>query len=460
MKKGTSRISIIIIGVIILSIVLTVVAYNGIYAHKKVFFAQVAKSFSLVDSKVKSLQVNNIFTNKFVVNIMSQIDENLLTPEFKELQRFLNRNKLEGKLDVNKNNLNTSIRLIFNENYTEKLKAHAVSKDLKTYVTLYDKTNNEYIEVEKNDAVKILKSIIFSKNRNENVQKILKEVAKEINSKSIIYEKERIVVDLVNLDTNKYTLELSQENLKKVVTKSIENIKKDKKLMIELNDYIALNIDDNKQAEDVLKDLEETLLKLVSDTLSVKLSISLDEKQNIVAINFENVTRKDIKQDYKVDIYNVKTKNQDILINLYKNGEKFISLVSKRMENGSINATANVKDLIVNMLLSKKENDITFEYTVKEKTETKKEEEENIINNVKINGDMTYRQVVNNGYISYTINSITNGSIYGQKVDLKITVDGMAEKTDKVEELDQNIMIKKYKKMPIDFIINRISEII
>ena len=280
MKKGTSRISIIIIGVIILSIVLTVVAYNGIYAHKKVFFAQVAKSFSLVDSKVKSLQVNNIFTNKFVVNIMSQIDENLLTPEFKELQRFLNRNKLEGKLDVNKNNLNTSIRLIFNENYTEKLKAHAVSKDLKTYVTLYDKTNNEYIEVEKNDAVKILKSIIFSKNRNENVQKILKEVAKEINSKSIIYEKERIVVDLVNLDTNKYTLELSQENLKKVVTKSIENIKKDKKLMIELNDYIALNIDDNKQAEDVLKDLEETLLKLVSDTLSVKLSISLDEKQN------------------------------------------------------------------------------------------------------------------------------------------------------------------------------------
>lgn len=457
MKKGTSRISIIIIGVIVISTLLSIVVYNGVYAHKKVFFASIAKSFANVDSKIQNLKINNIVTNKFVVNFISQIDENILTPELREVQRFLNSNKLEGKIDLNKNNLNTSIRLIFNENYNEKLKVHFVNDDLKNYITFYEKTDNEYVEVEKKDSIKLAKALIFSKSRNENIQKIIENIAKEIESSKIVKENERIVIDEVNIDAKTYSIELSGEKLQEVITNSIKNIKKDKKLMIELNDYIALNVDDNKQAEDVLEDLEKTLIEKASKTLKIKLAISLGENDNIVKITYESVANKNLVDNYKIDLLNYKTKNQDVQIDIYKNGNKDLSFVSKSLDNNSINMTANIKNMIVNMLITKQENAATFEYSIKQNIEEK--ENENELSKVNVKGKLEYLQVKNPSDVSYTINQITEGNVYGNKLDFKFTVDGMLENTDKIDELDKNIMIKKYNKLPIDYLYNRISEV-
>ena len=457
MKKGTSRISIIIIGVIVISTLLSIVVYNGVYAHKKVFFASIAKSFTSVDSKIQNLKINNIVTNKFVVNFISQIDENILTPELREVQRFLNSNKLEGKIDLNKNNLNTSIRLIFNENYNEKLKVHFVNDDLKNYITFYEKTDNEYVEVEKKDSIKLAKALIFSKSRNENIQKIIENIAKEIESSKIVKENERIVIDEVNIDAKTYSIELSGEKLQEVITNSIKNIKKDKKLMIELNDYIALNVDDNKQAEDVLEDLEKTLIEKASKTLKIKLAISLGENDNIVKITYESVANKNLVDNYKIDLLNYKTKNQDVQIDIYKNGNKDLSFVSKSLDNNSINMTANIKNMIVNMLIAKQENAATFEYSIKQNIEEK--ENENELSKVNVKGKLEYLQVKNPSDVSYTINQITEGNVYGNKLDFKFTVDGMLENTDKIDELDKNIMIKKYNKLPIDYLYNRISEV-
>lgn len=457
MKKGTSRISIIIIGVIVISTLLSIVVYNGVYAHKKVFFASIAKSFASVDSKIQNLKINNIVTNKFLVNFISQIDENILTPELREVQRFLNSNKLEGKIDLNKNNLNTSIRLIFNENYNEKLKVHFVNDDLKNYITFYEKTDNEYVEVEKKDSIKLAKALIFSKSRNENTQKIIENIAKEIESSKIVRENERIVIDEVNIDAKTYSIELSGEKLQEVITNSIKNIKKDKKLMIELNDYIALNVDDNKQAEDVLEDLEKTLIEKASKTLKIKLAISLGENDNIVKITYESVANKNLVDNYKIDLLNYKTKNQDVQIDIYKNGNKDLSFVSKSLDNNSINMTANIKNMIVNMLITKQENAATFEYSIKQNIEEK--ENENELSKVNVKGKLEYLQVKNPSDVSYTINQITEGNVYGNKLDFKFTVDGMLENTDKIDELDKNIMVKKYNKLPIDYLYNRISEV-
>lgn len=457
MKKGTSRISIIIIGVIVISTLLSIVVYNGVYAHKKVFFASIAKSFASVDSKIQNLKINNIVTNKFLVNFISQIDENILTPELREVQRFLNSNKLEGKIDLNKNNLNTSIRLIFNENYNEKLKVHFVNNDLKNYITFYEKTDNEYVEVEKKDSIKLAKALIFSKSRNENTQKIIENIAKEIESSKIVRENERIVIDEVNIDAKTYSIELSSEKLQEVITNSIKNIKKDKKLMIELNDYIALNVDDNKQAEDVLDDLEKTLIEKASKTLKIKLAISLGENNNIVKITYESVANKNLVDNYKIDLLNYKTKNQDVQIDIYKNGNKDLSFVSKSLDNNSINMTANIKKMIVNMLITKQENAATFEYSIKQNIEEK--ENENELSKVNVKGKLEYLQVKNPSDVSYTINQITEGNVYGNKLDFKFTVDGMLENTDKIDELDKNIMVKKYNKLPIDYLYNRISEV-
>lgn len=457
MKKGTSRISIMIIGVIVISTLLSIVVYNGVYAHKKVFFASIAKSFASVDSKIQNLKINNIVTNKFLVNFISQIDENILTPELREVQRFLNSNKLEGKIDLNKNNLNTSIRLIFNENYNEKLKVHFVNNDLKNYITFYEKTDNEYVEVEKKDSIKLAKALIFSKSRNENTQKIIENIAKEIESSKIVRENERIVIDEVNIDAKTYSIELSSEKLQEVITNSIKNIKKDKKLMIELNDYIALNVDDNKQAEDVLDDLEKTLIEKASKTLKIKLAISLGENNNIVKITYESVANKNLVDNYKIDLLNYKTKNQDVQIDIYKNGNKDLSFVSKSLDNNSINMTANIKNMIVNMLITKQENAATFEYSIKQNIEEK--ENENELSKVNVKGKLEYLQVKNPSDVSYTINQITEGNVYGNKLDFKFTVDGMLENTDKIDELDKNIMVKKYNKLPIDYLYNRISEV-
>lgn len=457
MKKGTSRISIIIIGVIVISTLLSIVVYNGVYAHKKVFFASIAKSFASVDSKIQNLKINNIVTNKFLVNFISQIDENILTPELREVQRFLNSNKLEGKIDLNKNNLNTSIRLIFNENYNEKLKVHFVNNDLKNYITFYEKTDNEYVEVEKKDSIKLAKALIFSKSRNENTQKIIENIAKEIESSKIVRENERIVIDEVNIDAKTYSIELSGEKVQEVITNSIKNIKKDKKLMIELNDYIALNVDDNKQAEDVLDDLEKTLIEKASKTLKIKLAISLGENNNIVKITYESVANKNLVDNYKIDLLNYKTKNQDVQIDIYKNGNKDLSFVSKSLDNNSINMTANIKNMIVNMLITKQENAATFEYSIKQNVEEK--ENENELSKVNVKGKLEYLQVKNPSDVSYTINQITEGNVYGNKLDFKFTVDGMLENTDKIDELDKNIMVKKYNKLPIDYLYNRISEV-
>lgn len=420
MKRGLSKISIMILGTMLVIVVLAIIVYQGLYANKVVLFNNLTNFSKNVAQKIEKYKVKEIISSDF--SIKTEVNETS-----NENIKFLKENNnIEGKLDLNRENMEFSLKLNLKDKEREKDKIHYINKELVEYITLYKKSGDKYIKKEKNDLYKLLIALSNTSSKEQNIEKVFKRVIKEVPNKSIYIEDAKVKLEEKEINTKRYILSLTSTELEQVIMNSMKNIREDKKLLLELDTVFLKSLSGKAKAENVISNAEEELRIFANSLNELKVILDLDENNNIV--NIETLVKDVNKKDKNLKVTMLQAKNVEFSLIYKEANETIFTFLNKKLDASQYNATICYKDVICNTLI-KKEQLITVDYSLK----SKKTDNPYGIGTL----------IITNEKEKYNVLLKYDGNIEDEKLNLKVDMNGTKKKVDKLDDFEKGFGFKE-----------------
>ena len=427
MKRGLSKISVIVLGALCLILVLSFIAYQGMFVHKKIMFEKLGVFANNAIEKIEKYKSKEIISTNFTIK--TNVEESDI-----ELTDFLNENNnIEGKLDFNKENLDFSLKANFKSDAKENFKVHYINKDLEKYITMYKGTGDTYYKVEKNNIVKLLTILAKTPSKDRNIEKIFKVISKEVPSNSVYSEKARVTLEEKVADTKRYNISLTDAEFEKVVMETFKKIKKDKNLMVELETELSKKSNGKLKAENIVNNLEEELRIFANSLTEFRMMLDLDSEDNIV--NVETLVKYKNEKVKNLKITMLKAKNVEFSLIYKENKDVILTVLNKKLDSEQYNSTICYKDTICNILI-KKDKLVTIDYSLK----SKKTNEPYGIGNL----------IITNEKDSYNVLFKYDSVIETKPLNLKLNLEGKKVKAEKIDELEEGFKVQDTTFFPKD----------
>lgn len=333
MKEKKKNKLLIILPIIIVAIL------GGLYLYlsnsKNIFVKTLDNSYKNFINTLDKVNVNTdktIKTNadiKFNINVSDDYEELIDKNVLDEI------NKLELLINSIQDTKNKEFKVELNTKYdnNDLLDIALYGQDSNLYIELKD-LYNKYIEIPLEEYDTLLENYELEK-----IEYILNSIENNLlnnlEEKEFTKTKEKLNVESKKIEVNKIEYEFNEERTVKLLVKTFNNLKNDKKFI----KYVAEI--GNIEEQDVTKEIESLVKELSSQTEF--------EDETFVSIA---VYTKGLFNEYvgfeinvnnlgKINIYN---NNDNIYGNLYVAGEKVVEMTSKKQKENEYKTEIEIKD--------------------------------------------------------------------------------------------------------------------
>lgn len=383
-KKPKKTKLIIGVAICLLIIIAVVVSYFCIFNKPQyVFDRTIDKLFTEKTEEVNSLKFNSD------LKISVDTDDEDIKSSFDELRKC--NLKMGLQMDMTTKKEIFDLGLEYDKQAVVDARWYYNNGEVYAYL---DKIFDKYIEIElseeeKKNIADIFETAVTSKKQNETVNKILKEEIKTQIKKEGNFKKEsdQITIGEKSKKVTKYTLELSQKNLRNIISNLCVNLAKNEEFLKCFKDE-NLKENLNTLAEEIQSELpssNEGILKISLYTKGilnklVGVDVGIEVPEENIAVKLLVVKEKEKNYSYKL---NVKSNGANIQV---ANGKvEFDIQKNKNSENGKITINVEISKIIANLKAN-----LELNYSVEIGNEI---DEINVANSVKIE-DLTDEDIL------------------------------------------------------------------
>ncbi len=383
-KKPKKTKLIIGVAICLLIIIAVVVSYFCIFNKPQyVFDRTIDKLFTEKTEEVNSLKFNSD------LKISVDTDDEDIKSSFDELRKY--NLKMGLQMDMTTKKEIFDLGLEYDKQAVVDARWYYNNGEVYAYL---DKIFDKYIEIElseeeKKNIADIFETAVTSKKQNETVNKILKEEIKTQIKKEGNFKKEsnQITIGEKSKKVTKYTLELSQKNLRNIISNLCVNLAKNEEFLKCFKDE-NLKENLNTLAEEIQSELpssNEGILKISLYTKGilnklVGVDVGIEVPEENIAVKLLVVKEKEKNYSYKL---NVKSNGANIQV---ANGKvEFDIQKNKNSENGKITINVEISKIIANLKAN-----LELNYSVEIGNEI---DEINVANSVKIE-DLTDEDIL------------------------------------------------------------------
>lgn len=422
-KKGKKKLLPILFGVLALIIVIVAIWYFVFNNSKNIFLGAINKEYTTimgsitVDTPYEKAKKSSIVTTGDLKITVDDLEESLVGKDTVTLFDEINKLDIHYLYGLDYKNKKSAFQTNITYNKKDMLHLNAYGEGKNMYLELKD-LFSKYISIPYEGLDSLFENPNASLEDMKIVTKALKDsFLKSLDSKDFIKTQETVSIDNKKQKLKKISYTLNKENMTKIVTSMIEDLKKNKNFVSIVAKY------SNKKEEDVKSSLDSVIKEYENN------KVNMENVNFTLSIYFKGLTNTAVQYEIKDesgDTIVYQKNHKEKIVTFLQNKEEFMKFVVKEESDKKVVTTISIPSLDLEGVIERNIEDTSSIYNLlfKDSKETFKIDGKYVMNKkengntIDGNADFTLKMEAQNQVLGTIKVTSTATSTIGKTVEV------------------------------------------